>query len=219
MGTDWKEHRSWSQDACVKIWVTFSEPFNLFKPQPSGNCITASDLRDPAGAIQQATAAPGASWRHPPPSWGQALLQVTVAPSRGGQPTLFFALSPLSPFSYSHKSCSRLSPLLLRFFFPSHFLNNLSLSLCVNSQITRKHLCKFLTPNQQSYLFCKNPNPFASVLLSCLLYPGASHPAWHQWCWWRTGDSEAKSLAQSYISTNERAGTPQSSVQVWSSWP
>lgn len=126
-----------------------------------------------------ATAAPGASWGHPP-SWGQALLQVTAAPSPGGQPTLFFVLSPLSPFSYSHKSCSRLSALLLHFFFPSHFLNNLSLSLCVNSQITRKHLCKFEPPISKVTFFAKTliHLPLSCCLACCILVlhtlPGTS---------------------------------------------
>ena len=62
------EHWGGRQDACVKIWVTFSESFNLFKPQPSRKCNTASDVHDPAGAIRHVCrCCSGASWCHPPP--------------------------------------------------------------------------------------------------------------------------------------------------------
>lgn len=49
--TDWKKHWTWSQHTWVKICMTFNEPFNLFRPQPSRDGVTASDLCDPGGTV------------------------------------------------------------------------------------------------------------------------------------------------------------------------
>lgn len=190
--------------------LTFSNPsLHVSAAQPlmsvillgqSATCAAAA--RAPAGAIH-----------HPEGRrYSPSLLFTVVALAERPAPLVLCVVS-LEPLLL-------LAPLLLHFFSPSPLFNNLSLSLFVDSETTRKYLCKILTPNLQSYLFLQKLSsiclcPVVLLAVSCCLAP------------WRAPTipvkdrrlREAKSLAQSCIGANERAGTPQSSVQSWSSCP
>ena len=173
----------------------------------------ASDLLDPAGAIHHL---------------GHCCSGSLLGPSTvrtGATPVhcvhLVLCVVSLNPFSYSHKGYSRLSP--HHFFSPSPLFNNLSLSLFVHSKTTRKHFCKFLTPNLQSYLFLEKKKNTSICLYPVVLFAVS---CWHLEPWLAPMMlvkaqrlPGVKSCAQSYISTNKRAGTPQNCVQFWSSCP
>lgn len=184
--------------------LTFSNPsLHVSATQPlmsmillgqSATCAAAA--RAPAGAIH-----------HPE---GQVLLPFTVVHCCA----LAERPAPLALCVVFLEPLLLLSPFLLHFFCPSPLFSNLSLSLFADSETTRKYLCKFLTPNLQSYLFLQKRSstclcPVVLLAVSCCLTPWRVPPMLMKDRRLR----EAKSLAQSCIGTNERAGTPQSSVQ------